>query len=1298
MPTRLRVSTVLFLLFLLLINPVFFLNLGAGSTVVQAQPAPPIASSPIRLTNTSFDNYFLHSSESVGANGSPNDWKGGKSRATGDVVAWSGLPLNGGPFPGTGTGISYSALNTTSGTLQTVNLPFSAGQGHPSTITTNTPIFADQGAILVSEANQAGAGGTLIYNTKDRTSVDALNPPGASVFLQYGPQPTFSSWGTFAVALTTHPRLTVSSTTYNTTEISAFVGNSWQQVTPNDWSIPTSACGGTSYPTLFDPTTPSQVFARGPGQYVWARFNHAINYTATSSLCRTPVISTTSADIVLESGKVVESFPVNAKSYNGTPCTSNFASTCLGGLIGAWGNIILYSVINVPPNGVCCQYNLWVYDMSTGSKTFIANGGSLYYVDYPNYWSDGKDFVWTGSFGKPATIVVYDPTLGLKRFNQTASFARVGAGWAVWLNNTNYFNFYNIAKQKLWSVNASPGTTTQGISTLSYDFSDGVAAWVTFETVQNPKSSPICSCVVNYVPYLYVVNAPQLDSSAKNLTSVTSKVALTWAKPFPASGGGVRYPLSQDMIVSKGWVFMTGIPIDSKNRQVFAFQPFSGSVGVTEAGKFLPLKEVRVDVIQYNGATATQVATTYTHSAGSFSLLLPGPMSTANPPYVFKVNLTQKDGRFTIMDYSGSRSAFPPYVTNSIVTFQTGDLRAIKVNDNLVILDVAKMVRNAVMGTSASRLAYVENDAYIYYRVHQAYELARDVLNADGIFDRTLQVRTYVPTVTSADFSSTGTMPYIELPPSRVSTSDSSIPNVVWHEFGHAVMWFSPIAGGHAFPPWLAGLNSSGKPDQNHGGYANSDSSDAWVEAWAEYYSSMVAHYVDKRPDAQLYYIFGGGAVSLDDNLKVWAWLEEFSTASALWSISTQWTGNYSFAAGAAQIARPNAANIPIAQVWQGVTAGHVQNTYQLWQAFKSYPGVNQTFVSRDIYIDTNGNGRWDQGEPIGKTSWAVTTTATGIVHATTNPVGLLDSRFVLIYPKMNRPEAPTAPGSGVLVNLSDTETGAPVQGVTAHVSVAGPTGQLYAYSIALPPGADSFYLFLPAGLNETATVTVGAQGYSNTRIFSVTGDAVQSSVFANLYQNSTNQYVMKLNSTLTRDHTIQTDFPFTANSGSAQYSVDITSDSTITSQGYNQAASAITFQSYTPTGRTGTVNVTLPWAMDNGTFTLTVNGARVGFTQKQNSISNALSFAVPAGKASVSIWLAPVASGGAQTTAAASATSSSTVVGASSQSSPSSASSANTPEGGGTSSSSNYGLVAVVGVAIVIVAAAGYLIVKRRK
>ncbi|GEM_PF-2181529 len=116
--------------------------------------------------------------------------------------------------------------------------------------------------------------------------------------------------------------------------------------------------------------------------------------------------------------------------------------------------------------------------------------------------------------------------------------------------------------------------------------------------------------------------------------------------------------------------------------------------------------------------------------------------------------------------------------------------------------------------------------------------------------------------------------PYVAFGPGNSGMNATGVPdNREYHEFGH--VFFADVFGNYV------PRNSS---DRNHGGYYNNGSStDSWVEGFAEFYSLMVAKYIDGDLAAHRYRI--GAEYDLEVDHKPWeasGWWEEFTVAGLL--------------------------------------------------------------------------------------------------------------------------------------------------------------------------------------------------------------------------------------------------------------------------------------------------------------------------------------------------------------------------------------------------------------------------------
>ncbi|MBC7170548.1 hypothetical protein H5T54_06445 [Candidatus Bipolaricaulota bacterium] len=116
---------------------------------------------------------------------------------------------------------------------------------------------------------------------------------------------------------------------------------------------------------------------------------------------------------------------------------------------------------------------------------------------------------------------------------------------------------------------------------------------------------------------------------------------------------------------------------------------------------------------------------------------------------------------------------------------------------------------------------------------------------------------------------------FISAPDSTEPTWGGEKPdNSIWHELGH--YWWLQIYG--SFTPYAVAT------DENHGGYANSNTSDSVAEGFAEFTSMLTAeHYGDH---GAFRYRVGGNNHNLEVDLQLWGPdREEYAIAGLLWDL-----------------------------------------------------------------------------------------------------------------------------------------------------------------------------------------------------------------------------------------------------------------------------------------------------------------------------------------------------------------------------------------------------------------------------
>ncbi len=175
----------------------------------------------------------------------------------------------------------------------------------------------------------------------------------------------------------------------------------------------------------------------------------------------------------------------------------------------------------------------------------------------------------------------------------------------------------------------------------------------------------------------------------------------------------------------------------------------------------------------------------------------------------------------------------------------------------------------------------------IYYHTHQAWQLS-DQLKQPLDFKLPVDIIAY--STNSGVFwqgpftngTRSGADPFVNLAAASSSYKDRNRPdNREWHEFGHHLM---ADMYGNVQPSDSMGCPNPAAPGNNcnHMGYPNASTTDSWVEAFAEFYSMMVARDIDKDPRPELYTIVNLESET-NEEVNYLAWTdEEFAVAGLL--------------------------------------------------------------------------------------------------------------------------------------------------------------------------------------------------------------------------------------------------------------------------------------------------------------------------------------------------------------------------------------------------------------------------------
>jgi hypothetical protein len=212
--------------------------------------------------------------------------------------------------------------------------------------------------------------------------------------------------------------------------------------------------------------------------------------------------------------------------------------------------------------------------------------------------------------------------------------------------------------------------------------------------------------------------------------------------------------------------------------------------------------------------------------------------------------------------------------------------------------------------------------------------------------------------------------------------------NWEWHEFNH-----------HAMFAIYSGMWDS-KRINNHDGWKNPASDDSYAEAFAEFMSLMETdYYLSEYPrltPTSVYYYFGNNAPiaeNFEKNLNVTHWPEEFAIAGILWDLYDPVPAYAKIDKDHIQLSRGTMFSVlNSTHTFSDGKTRFIQNTRDLYEAFAALPdpqltkkyvdayprfndgwmdnatALEKVFITHYAYFDTNQNGHWDAGEPVGNT------------------------------------------------------------------------------------------------------------------------------------------------------------------------------------------------------------------------------------------------------------------------------------------------------------------------------------------
>jgi len=344
--------------------------------------------------------------------------------------------------------------------------------------------------------------------------------------------------------------------------------------------------------------------------------------------------------------------------------------------------------------------------------------------------------------------------------------------------------------------------------------------------------------------------------------------------------------------------------------------------------------------------------------------------------------------------------------------------------------------------------------AFIYFYVKQAFDFMSSELGRVPTYNMPLKVYGYSTACSPPDRScymwgDTFAEVHISVDDSQVG---SAYPPIAWHETFHHLM-----QDAITIPP-------RGEGNTNHGGYANSSTSDSWAEGWAEFWPVVLNHHVN--PTDPYPYVYRTG-VSFEQNWKAWdrqtgsggrdIYREDFAVASLLWDLYDDWAYKHADCGMLTWVCRDtdycDYIDLNTSQIWQviGMTdTNQLRDMKDVYDALveggvgqKDYDndGMNdldELFVLHGFFADTNDNCMYDPGEEIGRAADRA-------------------------RPGRRRP--PRVPGAYLKLNFRDPD-GRPVGDNKLHIEVIYPSPHEYfnyAYQIEVPQATGALvYLELP--------------------------------------------------------------------------------------------------------------------------------------------------------------------------------------------------------------------------------------------
>ncbi|MBI4020080.1 MAG: right-handed parallel beta-helix repeat-containing protein [Candidatus Aenigmarchaeota archaeon] len=357
---------------------------------------------------------------------------------------------------------------------------------------------------------------------------------------------------------------------------------------------------------------------------------------------------------------------------------------------------------------------------------------------------------------------------------------------------------------------------------------------------------------------------------------------------------------------------------------------------------------------------------THSDSNGTFNIITNHPATSGD---WLSVALADGRGFVEVYDWIGSQ-ANPTYFGKNLTAISfAGRIRLFNASNQTDF-------QQPIGFHNSSAVDRLDDLAWIYYFDKITADFTNDALQLSMNFSMPVEIYGFRPgggslfycshNISSCNFSAKITK--INSPVARTALTAAGMPDVHMHEFGHHIQADSLMGGDNK------GITIGGT---NHGLIANPDSRDSWVEGFAQFVPLAVKRVA--LNDSQANLLKWSGSAAGDDMERNYNVTEdeEFAVSSLMWDLLDGTTN-------AAPDLFGDNVQLTIQQIWGTINKEEIINISAVYKAFNSsgfaglsgdadvdnITNLDEIFVAHGFYNDSNGNGIYDLGEPIGITSW----------------------------------------------------------------------------------------------------------------------------------------------------------------------------------------------------------------------------------------------------------------------------------------------------------------------------------------